>query len=85
MHRMNDLMKMEVINLYDGRRVGYVSDVAADFHTGKIDSIIIYGTGKFLRRYNHKADLIIPYNRIISVGEDLVIVDLDDDFFLKIN
>ncbi|MBQ8164920.1 MAG: YlmC/YmxH family sporulation protein [Clostridia bacterium] len=84
MHRLNDIIKMEVINLFDGRRVGYVSDVAADFHTGKIDSVIIYGEGKFFRKYNHNADIVIPFNKIVSVGEDLIIVDIDENLFDKI-
>lgn len=31
----------EVINLLDGKRLGYVQDVEADFNTGKITAIIV--------------------------------------------
>jgi len=85
MHCFNDILKMEVINLFDGRRVGYVSDVAADFHTGKLEGIIIYGPGSLFKKYDHKKDTLIPYNKIVSVGDDLIIVDLDDESVLKLN
>lgn len=77
MHCFRELLKMEVINLFDGRRIGYVSDIAADFHTGKIDGIIIYGAGRFLKKYNHKKDISVPFNKIVSIGEDLIIVDME--------
>lgn len=84
MRRLNDILKMEVINLFDGRRVGFVSDVAADFHTGKIDSIVIYGSARFFSFRNRKKDIVIPFAKVVSVGDDLIIVDMDDEL-CKIN
>ncbi|MBE7065206.1 MAG: YlmC/YmxH family sporulation protein [Ruminococcaceae bacterium] len=84
MRRLNDILRMEVINLFDGRRVGFVSDVAADFHTGKIDSLVIYGAARFFGFRNKKKDIVIPYAKVVSVGEDLIIVDMDEDL-CKIN
>lgn len=36
-----DFRHKEVINICDGRRLGYVQDVCADLQTGSITSIIV--------------------------------------------
>ena len=79
MKRFEDILKMEVINLFDGRRIGFVSDVAADFYTGKIESIIIYGKGGWFGKRNPQKSIVIPFSKIVSVGEDLIIVDFETD------
>lgn len=36
-----DFKHKEVINIYDGKRLGCVQDVCADLQTGRITSIIV--------------------------------------------
>ena len=36
-----DFRHKEVINIRDGKRLGYVQDVCADLETGRITSIIV--------------------------------------------
>ena len=36
-----DFRRKEVINITDGRRLGFVQDVCADLESGKITSIIV--------------------------------------------
>lgn len=36
-----DFKHKEVVNINDGKRLGYVQDVCADLETGKITSIIV--------------------------------------------
>ena len=38
-----DFKHKEVININDGKRLGFVQDVCADFETGRITSIIVPG------------------------------------------
>ena len=44
---ITDLRKKEVINIRNGLRVGFVSDVEIDLCNARIVSIIIYGKLKF--------------------------------------
>ena len=46
MGRALTFKQKEVINLTDGRRLGYVQDVEANFETGEITAIIVPGTNK---------------------------------------
>ena len=64
----------EVINLTDGKRLGYVQDVEADFTTGKITAIIVPGNNKFFS-INNKNDFVIPWNNIVKIGDDIILVE----------
>ena len=45
-----DFKHKEVINIKDGKRLGYVQDVCADLETGVITSIIVYPANVLLHR-----------------------------------
>ena len=46
-----DFKHKEVINISDGRRLGYVQDVCADLETGNITHIIVPGSGNKLMNF----------------------------------
>ena len=67
----------EVINICDGKRSGYVQDVCADLETGKITSIIVPGgTNKLMNLFSNVNDIIIPWERIKCISEDLILVEI---------
>ena len=70
-----DFKHKEVINIKDGRRMGYVQDVCADLETGRITSIIVPGGKKLMSFFNQNNDIIIPWQNIKCIGEDLILVD----------
>ena len=65
----------EVINLLDGKRMGYVQDVEADFETGKITAIIVPGTNKIFT-LGSKNDVTIPWDKIVRIGDDIILVEV---------
>ena len=72
-----DFKHKEVINICDAKRLGYVQDVCADLETGKITSIIVPGgTNKLLSLFSNSNDIIIPWDNIKSIGEDLILVEI---------
>ena len=72
-----DFKHKEVINICDGKRLGYVQDVCADLETGKITSIIVPGgTNKFMNLFSNINDIIIPWERIKCISEDLILVEI---------
>lgn len=76
MGRALSFKQKEVVNLTDGRRLGYVQDVEANFETGEITAIIVPGNAK-LFSIGGKNDIIIPWNRIKRIGEDIILVEID--------
>ena len=79
-----DFKHKEVINICDGKRLGCVQDVCADLETGKITSIIVPGgTNKFMSLFSSSNDIVIPWNRIRCIGEDLILVELDGKNYIE--
>ena len=77
MVRGYDLKQREVINITDGRRLGYVYDVEINFEKGTIESIVVPGPSKFKNLFGKNGDVVIPWNRIERVGNDIILVNLD--------
>ena len=75
MGRALTFKQKEVINLIDGRRLGYVQDVEADFSTGEITAIVVPGTSKMFSMGN-KGDITIPWNKIKKIGHDIILVEI---------
>jgi YlmC/YmxH family sporulation protein len=75
MGRALTFKQKEVINLVDGRRLGYVQDVEADFSTGEITAIVVPGTSKMFSMGN-KGDITIPWNKIKKIGDDIILVEI---------
>jgi len=78
MLRACDLRQKEVINICNASRLGYVYDVEINFETGNIDAIIVPGHAKLMGLFGKKNDYIIPWDKIIRVGEELVLVELHE-------
>lgn len=72
-----DFKHKEVINIRDGRRLGFVQDVCANLETGTITSIIVPGrSNKLLNFFFSNNDIIIEWENIKCIGEDLILVDI---------
>ncbi len=72
---MNELKAKEVINVSDGARLGYVSDVEIDLETGKIISIILPGAYKLMGFLGRGDDITIKWNNIKKIGDDIIIIE----------
>ena len=71
-----DFKHKEVIDINDGRRLGYVQDVCADLETGTITSIIVPGNSKIFNVFSSNNEIVIPWQNIKCIGDDLILVDI---------
>lgn len=76
MARGLDFKQKEVININEGKIVGFVVDVNADFQNGEINSIIVAQTGKLLGTMFGKNNITIPWDKIKKIGEDVILVEI---------
>ena len=74
MFRTMKLKQKEVINIETAQRLGYVSDVEINERDGHIEAIIVPGRGWFLSRFFGGGELVIPWQNIVVIGDDLVLV-----------
>ena len=67
-----DFKHKEVINIKDGKRLGYVQDVCADLETGVITSIIVPGSNKIINIFAGNNDIVIPWQNVKCIGNDFL-------------
>ena len=56
-----DFKHKEVVNITDGKRLGYVQDVCADLETGVITSIIVPGSNKIMNIFASNNDIVLHW------------------------
>lgn len=77
MQKTADFRQKEVINIKTGQRMGFISDVDVDMDKGTLNSVIIPGTGKVLGMFGRGEDVVIPWECIRTIGDEVILVDYD--------
>lgn len=77
--RLNDLVGKEMVNIYDGMRMGTVgeSDMVVDQESGQIVSIILPNRGNMLNFWTDRQKLVIPWESVKKIGREVIVVDID--------
>lgn len=73
--RIAELRCKEVVNICDGQRLGYVSDVLLDVTCGKILALVIPGSCRFLGLFCPGDDILIRWECVKRIGDDLILVE----------
>ena len=72
---MTELTNKQVINVCDGRILGYVSDFIVDSCNGCLKAIILPGDSGFFG-FKKCNDILIPWENICKIGEDVILVEI---------
>ncbi|MDD4168941.1 MAG: YlmC/YmxH family sporulation protein [Desulfotomaculaceae bacterium] len=77
--RMSELVGKEIINIYNGARLGVVgdSDMEIDVESGEIRSIILPKKSNIINLWLDRQHLMIPWEAVKKIGAEVIIVDLD--------
>lgn len=71
------LKNKEVINIFDGRSLGFVSDIEVDTTEGRLEGIVIPAERGLFRFFGrNEEDLLIKWEKVKTVGDDVILVDL---------
>ena len=71
-----DFRHTEVVNINNGKRLGFVQDVCANLETGRITSIIVPGGKKLMSMFAKEDDIVIEWEKIKCIGDDIILVDI---------
>lgn len=71
---LSELRCREVINLCDGARMGYVSDIQFNPDSGQITALIVPETAGVLGLLGRGDDAVIPWESVEKIGEDIIFV-----------
>lgn len=74
--KTSDLRLREVVNVLDGKRMGFIGDLEIEAETGQIMAIVVPGQGKFLGFLGRSDDVVIPWERIKKIGLDVILVEV---------
>jgi YlmC/YmxH family sporulation protein len=77
MPKSSDFRTKEVINIRDGRRLGTIVDMEFSLQEGKITAIVVPGASRFLGLLREEDDIIIPWEKIKKIGDDVILVDVE--------
>ena len=72
---MTELSDKQVINICDGKILGYVTDFKIDSCSGRLTAIILPGETGFFG-FKKCMDIIIPWEKICKIGIDVILVDI---------
>ncbi len=72
------LRQKEVVDIKDGKSLGYICDMVFDVCSGCISAIIVPGGGGLTSLFGSKK-VIIPWRRICKIGEDVILVELAEN------
>lgn len=72
--KISDFQSKDVINIMDGRRLGQICDLEIDPRLGRIEAIVMPGSGGLLGFFRPKRELVIPWHNIVKIGPDVILV-----------
>lgn len=83
--RFCELEQKEVINVINCKCLGNVRDLDFDEKDGCIRALIVPGPAKWLGCMGREFELWIPWCKIIKIGPDIILVDIDEKEVRKKN
>ncbi|WP_352417832.1 YlmC/YmxH family sporulation protein [Proteiniborus sp.] len=82
--KLSELGGKEIVNLNDGGRLGIIadSDLIIDDKSGKILALLVPDRRNQLRIFsttNDRNGIEIPWSSIRKIGNDMIIIELDEE------
>jgi YlmC/YmxH family sporulation protein len=74
MVKISEFQIKDVVNVSDGKRLGNIGDIEINLTTGKIEAVVISGSGRVLGFFGKDEDVVIPWKNIIKIGQDVILV-----------
>lgn len=74
----SDLKQKEVINVADGKSLGFIGDLDIDECNGIVRAIIVPGPGRLFGVFGRECEYVIEWPQIVKIGPDIVLVNVCD-------
>lgn len=77
--RFVTLQSKDVINVYDGKKIGYIADIELDWSNRCIVSIVVEKINffHFLCFFKEPPMIIIPIECVVSLKGDVILVNIE--------
>lgn len=78
--RLSEIQHKNVVDIKSGKIIGNIIDINIEYDKGSVESIFLEENKGFFKGSD---EYEISYRQIISIGEDVILVDLDNKKSLK--
>lgn len=73
----DSIRNKEVINICDGKSMGFVCDIEINLREGRIEGIVLPRQRGFFNLFGKESDeFIIKWKDVRTVGEDVILVEV---------
>lgn len=73
---LSELQLKDIINLDNGEKIGYISDLEIDVEYGKIISLIVAVKSKWFGFIGQDEEIRIQWHYIKKIGKDVILVSI---------
>ena len=74
---INEIRNKEVINIKTGARLGFPSDIEIDLENGNLVALVVPGNYRIMGLFGKDSDIVIKWENIKTIGDDLIIIEMD--------
>ena len=75
LYSINAMRTMELIDVNTGAKIGFIKDIKIDCEDNRILSILMQGQSRGW--FSKVEDIEIPWDKIIKIGVDVLLVDFE--------
>ncbi|MRG85481.1 YlmC/YmxH family sporulation protein [Salinibacillus xinjiangensis] len=72
--KISELQVKDIVAIEDGRKLGYITDLEIDVDKGYVVALVISLKGKMLGLFGKEEEMVIPWNHIVTIGADVILV-----------
>ncbi len=76
--RLRELQEKTVINAKNCKCLGNIVDMDFDECNGCIRALILPGPGRLFGIFCREYEIFVPWNKVIKIGPDIILVDIDE-------
>lgn len=81
--RICELRQKEVVNICSCRTLGCPLDIEFNPRTGCVEAIIVPVPGKMCGLFGPATEYVIPFSCIRQIGEDIILVEIQEEKCIK--
>ena len=70
---LSDLQNKDIINVYDGKKIGNIIDAKNNIKTGNIEKLVVEPSKSLFSIKNNSLE--INFSQIKKIGEDVILIE----------
>ena len=74
--KLSELIKKDIVNIQDGKKIGKITDVVFDINNGYLIKFIIESSNIIKSIFSNNEELVIKFTQIKKLGEDVILIDI---------